>query len=242
MATTKATTLAHTLGGISSDISTAEINRLDNLTGDIQTQLDAKLAIATASSTYAPLASPTFTGTTNISSGATFPSNPTITLGSNTTFPAGHIINWAYGTDMPSSDTTIGDSSDYHYTGLSCNLVTTSTSNKMVVQLFIPDVYNLGSAYNALHVGFRYNIGSFDSASSVQIGGEKFVSSYNGYLGTAEPILFPINTMVVATVPAVNTLKIYPILLGSNGGVHIYDNASNADFDEGSIIAYEVKQ
>ena len=52
MATTKATTLAHTLGGISSDISTAEINRLDNLTGDIQTQLDAK----------APLASPTFSG------------------------------------------------------------------------------------------------------------------------------------------------------------------------------------
>ena len=53
MATTKATTLAHTLGGISSDISTAEINRLDGVTGDLQTQLDAK----------APLASPTFTGT-----------------------------------------------------------------------------------------------------------------------------------------------------------------------------------
>ena len=56
MATTKATTLAHTLGGISSDISTAEINRLDNLTGDIQTQLDAK----------APLASPDFTGTVDL--------------------------------------------------------------------------------------------------------------------------------------------------------------------------------
>ena len=53
MATTKATTLAHTLGGISSDISTAEINRLDGVTGDLQTQLDAK----------APIASPAFTGT-----------------------------------------------------------------------------------------------------------------------------------------------------------------------------------
>ena len=41
MATTKATTLAHTLGGISSDISTAEINRLDGVTGDIQTQITA---------------------------------------------------------------------------------------------------------------------------------------------------------------------------------------------------------
>jgi hypothetical protein len=56
MATTKATTLAHTLGGISSDISTAEINRLDGLTGDIQTQITA---LDTAK---APKASPTFTG------------------------------------------------------------------------------------------------------------------------------------------------------------------------------------
>ena len=66
MATTKATTLAHTLGGISSDISTAEINRLDGVTGDLQTQLDAKLATATAASTYAPLASPDFTGTVDL--------------------------------------------------------------------------------------------------------------------------------------------------------------------------------
>ena len=56
MATTKATTLAHTLGGISSDISTAEINRLDGVTGDLQTQLDTK----------APLASPDFTGTVDL--------------------------------------------------------------------------------------------------------------------------------------------------------------------------------
>ena len=77
MATTKATTLAHTLGGISSDISTAEINRLDGVTGDLQTQLNAKLATATASSTYAPLASPTFTGS------VTLPDNPTVALGSN---------------------------------------------------------------------------------------------------------------------------------------------------------------
>ena len=69
MATTKATTLAHTLGGISSDISTAEINRLDGVTGDLQTQLDAKLATATAASTYAPLASPQFTG--DVTLGAT---------------------------------------------------------------------------------------------------------------------------------------------------------------------------
>ena len=70
MATTKATTLAHTLGGISSDISTAELNRLDGVTGDLQTQLDAKLATTTASSTYAPLASPTFTSSIKLTPGS----------------------------------------------------------------------------------------------------------------------------------------------------------------------------
>lgn len=45
------------------NVSATEISYLDNVTSPIQTQLDAKLSIATAASTYAPLASPTFTGT-----------------------------------------------------------------------------------------------------------------------------------------------------------------------------------
>lgn len=45
------------------NVSATEISYLDNVTSSIQTQLDAKLSIATAASTYAPLASPTFTGT-----------------------------------------------------------------------------------------------------------------------------------------------------------------------------------
>ena len=100
MATTKATTLAHTLGGISSDISTAEINRLDGLTGDIQTQITA------LDNAKAPIASPTFTGTANISSGATFPSNPTLTLGSNATLPAGTFIQAVTGTGANNSGVT----------------------------------------------------------------------------------------------------------------------------------------
>ena len=45
------------------DVSNTEIQYLNNVSSNIQTQLDAKLASATASSTYAPLASPTLTGT-----------------------------------------------------------------------------------------------------------------------------------------------------------------------------------
>jgi len=60
----------------SSTVSTTELGYLDGVTSAIQTQLDAKLATATAASTYAPLASPALTGT---------PTAPTATAGTNTT-------------------------------------------------------------------------------------------------------------------------------------------------------------
>jgi hypothetical protein len=45
------------------DVSNTELQYVNGVTSAIQTQLDAKLATATASSTYAPLASPSLTGT-----------------------------------------------------------------------------------------------------------------------------------------------------------------------------------
>ena len=60
----------------SSTVSATELGYLDGVTSAIQTQIDSKLATSTASSTYAPLASPTFTGV---------PAAPTATAGTNTT-------------------------------------------------------------------------------------------------------------------------------------------------------------
>ena len=60
----------------SSTVSATELGYLDGVTSAIQTQIDAKLATATAASTYAPLASPALTGT---------PTAPTATAGTNTT-------------------------------------------------------------------------------------------------------------------------------------------------------------
>jgi len=61
---------------ISSTVSSTEIGYVDGVTSAIQTQIDSKLATATASSTYAPLASPALTGT---------PTAPTATAGTSTT-------------------------------------------------------------------------------------------------------------------------------------------------------------
>jgi hypothetical protein len=48
------------------NVSNVEIGFLTNVTSDIQGQIDAKLASATAATTYAPLASPTLTGTVTL--------------------------------------------------------------------------------------------------------------------------------------------------------------------------------
>ena len=45
------------------NVTDVEIGYLDGVTSAIQTQFDAKLSTSTASTTYAPIASPTFTGT-----------------------------------------------------------------------------------------------------------------------------------------------------------------------------------
>ena len=52
------------------NVSNTEIQYLDGVTSSIQTQLGTKLDSTTASTTYAPLASPTFTGTVTIPTGA----------------------------------------------------------------------------------------------------------------------------------------------------------------------------
>jgi hypothetical protein len=49
-------------------VSSTEIGYLDGVTSNLQTQLNAKLAITAAASTYAPLAGPTFTGTVTLPS------------------------------------------------------------------------------------------------------------------------------------------------------------------------------
>lgn len=53
------------------DVSSTELSYVNGVSGPIQTQLDAKLASATAATTYAPLANPTFTGNVGLPSTTT---------------------------------------------------------------------------------------------------------------------------------------------------------------------------
>ena len=53
------------------DVSPAEILTLNGVTGNLQTQINAKLATATAATTYATIADPTFTGNASLPSTTT---------------------------------------------------------------------------------------------------------------------------------------------------------------------------
>jgi len=71
------------------DVSNTELQYLNGVTSAIQTQLDAKLGSTTASSTYAPIASPNLTGN---------PSAPTAEADTNTTQIAttAYVVGQAY--------------------------------------------------------------------------------------------------------------------------------------------------
>tara|TARA_R100001594_G_scaffold39318_1_gene70882 strand:- start:13246 stop:13872 length:627 start_codon:yes stop_codon:yes gene_type:complete len=103
--------------------SGVKANYLDNIASDINTQLSAK----------APIASPTFTGTTNVSSGVTLPSNPTITLGSNTSFPAGVII----GVENTST-TSIVERTSTAYESIISDSITVKAGSKVLINVSIP--------------------------------------------------------------------------------------------------------
>tara|TARA_R100000808_G_C2137451_1_gene145564 strand:+ start:29 stop:751 length:723 start_codon:yes stop_codon:yes gene_type:complete len=237
----------------SNDIANITASVLDGVTkaevglGNVDNTADFAKPVSTAQQSAidlkANIASPTFTGTTNVSSGVTLPSNPTIDLGSNTTFPAGHVINWANGTNTRTGELTISTSGTDH-TDLSCNLTTTSTSNKMVVQCFIPGCFNKGITYRALHVGFRYSSGG----GADVLGSRSFVAGFFNYMNSAEQLIVTCHAMVTCAVPAVGTLTIFPRLQANNGDFDVYANASGTSgggsyiYDEASIIAYEVKQ
>ena len=105
----------------SRDIADAggKVNYLDNVTANIP---------ADVASTYAPLASPTFTGTTDISSGATF--------------PAGHILR-AFYDESDTTVETISEDSEINWGELELTITgTNNTSDYLQVTVGLNGIYN----------------------------------------------------------------------------------------------------
>ena len=105
----------------SNDIAGLTTSILDGVTA-----AEVGLGNVTNESKATMFTSPTFTGTTNVSSGVTLPSNPTIVLGSNTTFPNGHILQVVLGNSATESSGT-GDQ-----LAVSQSITLSDSSNKLL--------------------------------------------------------------------------------------------------------------
>ena len=95
-------------------------------------------------------------------------SNPTITLGSNATFPTGHVIRHFYDEyDFAGSIVTIAG--DTFWSGLEIEITNPSTSNYILVTTFIPSVYNANATGHGLNVGFAYSTDNFSTPTTLGV-------------------------------------------------------------------------
>jgi len=159
----------------SNDIAGLTTSILDGVTAT-----EVGLGNVTNESKATMFASPTFTGTTNVSSGVTLPSNPTITLGSNTTFPSGHVVQTKssfYNSTAISSATTPTTHSQGELTDFTPKL---GTSGKLVVWWWMSGVYTTTNSIGAL-IGLRYSTDSFSSETKLGTSASDYMAGYLGY-------------------------------------------------------------
>ena len=88
--------------------------------------------------------------------------NPTITLGSNTTFPSGSILKVFHDEHAFSGSQTV-TTSGLIWSDLELVISGVSTSDSMIIQCFIPDIYNSAASNFRLKCGMVYSTDNFGS-------------------------------------------------------------------------------
>ena len=198
------------------------------------------------SSTFAQTPNASLTGMTGeIGSGVTIGSavtgSPNLNLG-NATFPAGHIIRSFYAQD-DGGEVTVADPStaDQLYSELELEITgTNSTSDYLMVILYIASAYNSGYFGNALHTGVHYSTDNWASTGTALItdGNDwQMMRSVMVQSGSTAFDLIHSNTLAFrVNHPVTGTYKIRP---------RIKNNGSGCKFNTGhgrsTITAFEIK-
>ena len=107
---------------------------------------------------------------------------------------------------------------------LEVSITFSSTSNKFVVAVFIPDVYNMGSASRAFHGGFSYSTDNF--SSDTVMGGASIISDYVGWQGSASAVNLNEATYTTSgNCPTTSAIKIRPHFTTVNGQMRLMANS-----------------
>ena len=168
----------------SNDIANITSSVLDGVTkaevglGNVDNTSDANKPVSTAQQSAidlkANIASPTFTGTTNVSSGVTLPSNPTIALGSNATLPSGTLVS-VHQTNMGSTISMTAGTS-YH-NNVNLNFQPKSATSKFII--IIGGRYTRSGNNSGAYIGYTMKNGSLNNADVTNVMATD--SHYHGY-------------------------------------------------------------
>lgn len=200
--------------------TTAELNYTDGVSSALQTQIDAK----------APIASPTFTGTTNVSSGVTLPSNPTIVLGSNATFPSGHIVQSVFSPSIVAN--TTNHTSEAVAASVSSQITITSGNGVLIY-------WQAGQIYldrNSGDMGYfaRIKEGTTSSGTTLARGNERHTAHPSNWYTNIS--LWAYDSSPASTSPS------YCFTLSLNGSGAWYVRLNATDSGNLKCFLFEVKQ
>ena len=171
------------------------------------------------------------------------------TIGSSVVFPAGHIIQTVSDFfDPPAGGVDITNATDdYLGSNLQVVLTPTSTSNKLIVFLHIPDCYNINANTRSVRSGYRYDTNGFASGlPDTHLGLRGWVSGYHHYFGSGGNNLSDLNHTFVCDVPTTSQITIRPVFYGIGGTFALCDNSSavgatKEHVDTMSLIVQEVQ-
>jgi len=164
------------------------------------------------------------------------------TIGSGVTFPAGHVIQTKTDTFTPSSAYTVTTSGDdYLGANLEVTITPNSTSNTLLIHLFIPEYYNNATSPRAVLTGFRYDA-NFSSGNGTSLG-NNFVSGFDNYFGNSgsQPAYYGKISLVYSVLaPVTTTIKIRPYFISLGGDVIIFYNAASSNLT-GTLLVQEIQ-
>ena len=148
--------------------------------------------------------------------------------------PSGSVLQVK--TDVYASSTyvSIGDAGTQLGANLEVNMACASTSNKLLVNMFLPGYY-IKSSSRSLKGGMQYSTNS-DFSSASTLGTKTFPWGKRGAIATTSSLYLSLDFFGVFDVPSTSTIYIRPYLAsggGSSADVYIFEGV-----DVNNQVAY----
>ena len=160
-------------------------------------------------------------------------SNPTVTLGANTTFPIGHVIQTASGTD---TGNVVINSGTYTTGNLSLAITPSSSSNKIFVFLNIDNYFYKNGTDARCNARLRRTIGSTTTSVIEQ-------ATYGFYIdGTgSDKNIYLRNTFMAMDAPSTTSQCTYFFEGRTAGATHMSVNNNGSSSGSSFIVLMEIK-